>query len=198
VRKLSFVYEDKRSEFWGKYWNQAKSYDEFVNASTQEEREQWNDRLNRTPKLTKKQIERLSGYHRQLNILMYAGAWCGDCSRQAPMLLKMVEAAGEKVKLRLIDREVSTELQDELRILGALRVPVVVFLTEDFWEVGRFGERLLSVYRSKAAREVNRGIDQGVLSPKALEREIQDWLDIFERMLIMVRLAPPLRRRHND
>ena len=90
------------------------------------------------------------------------------------------------------------ELQDELRVLGALRVPIVVFLTEDYWEVGRFGERLLSVYRSKAAREIGRGTDQGVLSPKALKREITDWLDVFERMLLMVQLAPPLRRRYND
>lgn len=195
---MSFVYQDKKSGFWQKYWDQAHSYEEFVKAASADEIEQWNDRQNRTPELTPEQIERLAGYNRKLNILMYAGAWCGDCSRQAPMLLKMAKAAGEKVELRLIDREVSTELQDEVRVLGALRVPIVVFLTEDFWEVGRFGERLLSVYRSKAAREINRGVDHGVLSPKALERELSDWLDVFERMLIMVRLAPPLRKKYND
>ena len=195
---MSFVYQDKKSGFWKKYWDKAQSYKEFVKAASPEERELWNDRLNRTPELTSEQVERLAGYNRKLNILMYAGPWCGDCSRQAPMLLKMAEVAGEKVELRLIDREVSTELQDEVRILGALRVPVVVFLTEDFWEIGRFGERLLSVYRAKAAREINRGVDHGVLSPKSLERELSDWLDVFERMLIMVRLAPPLRKKHND
>lgn len=195
---MSFVYQDKKSGFWKKYWDQAQSYGEFVKAASTDERGLWNDRHNRTPELTFEQVKRLAGYNRKLNILMYAGTWCGDCSRQAPILLKMAEAAGEKVELRLIDRETSTELQDELRILGALRVPVVVFLTEDFWEIGRFGERLLSVYRSKAAREINRGVDHGVLSPKSLERELSDWLDIFERMLIMVRLSPPLRKRYND
>ena len=114
------------------------------------------------------------------------------------MLKKIADAAGDKVKLRLVERESSKELQDELRLVGGLRVPVVVFLTEDFWEVGRFGERLLHVYRSKAAREIGRGSDEGVLSPGALEKEMSDWLDIFERMLLMVRLSPPLRKRHGD
>ena len=34
------------------------------------------------------------------------------------------------------------------------RVPVVVFLSEDYFEVGRFGDRLLSAYRAKGAKEL--------------------------------------------
>jgi thiol-disulfide isomerase/thioredoxin len=195
---LTFVYEDKKSAFWKKYWNRALILDDFIEGTKPNEKEQWNDRKKRVPDLTNDQIERLQGYNRELNVFMYSGGYCGDCSRQAPMLQKMCDAAGDKVNFKVIEREGLTELQDELRILGALRVPVVVFLTEDFWEVGRFGERLLSVYRSKAAREIGRGRDQGVLTSKALRRETSEWLDIFERMLIMVRLSPPLRQRHND
>lgn len=195
---MAFVYEDKKSEFWNKYWDQALSLDKFIEGTKPDEKEQWNDRKNRVPDLTADEVERLNGFDRQLNVLIYAGGYCGDCSRQAPMLQKMADVAGEKVNLRIIEREGLIDLQDELRVLGALRVPIVVFLTEDFWEVGRFGERLLSVYRSKAAREIGRGVDQGVLSPKALRRETSEWLDIFERMLLMVQLAPPLRKRYND
>jgi thiol-disulfide isomerase/thioredoxin len=191
-------YYDKRSEFWKKYWDQAVRYEDFVKTAKPEEAVIWKEREGRTPELTEEQKTRLRGYNRELNLLMYATSWCGDCSRQAPMLKKVVEAAGEKVRLKLIDRETSKELQDELRIVGALRIPIVVFLTEDFWEVGRFGERLLNMYRSKAAREIGRGKDLGVLSTSALTREMADWLDVFERMLIMVRLSPPLRKRHND
>jgi len=158
----------------------------------------WRDSEGRIPELTQEQLERLRGYYRELNVLVYSGVWCGDCARQGPMLKKIADAAGEKVNVRLIERDASEELQDELRILGALRVPVMVFLTEDFWEVGRFGERTLSVYRSKAAREIGRGADSGILSPRARERELAEWVDIFERILTMLRLSPPLRRRHGD
>lgn len=176
----------------------AFDFDTYIQNIKPNEKESWLERKQRTPELTNDQKELLSGFNRELNVLVYAGAWCGDCSRQVPMLLKMAEAAGDKVNIRIIERDVSKELQEELKIVGALRVPMVVFLSEDFWEIGRFGERLLSVYRSKAAREIGRGTDRGVLSPSSLEREMSDWLEIFERMLLMVRLSPPLRKRHKD
>ena len=191
-------YYDKRNNFWRKHFEAGVTLESFMKSGKPEEAALWKERADRTPELTREQTARLEGYNRELNILVYAGTWCGDCSRQAPMLKKIVEVAGDKVRLRFIDRESSKELQDELRLVGGLRVPVVVFLTEDFWEVGRFGERLLHVYRSKAAREIGRGVDEGVLSPHALELEMAEWVDIFERMLLMVRLSPPLRRRHGD
>ena len=192
------AYYDKRSQMWKKYFDMALDYESFVKHAKPEEIKLWEDRKERNPELSDEQKNRVKGYGRELNVLMYAGSWCGDCSRQAPMLLKIAEAACEKVRLRLIDRETSKELQDELRIVGGLRVPIIVFLTEDFWEVGRFGERLLHVYRSKAAREIGKGVDEGVLSPGALTLEMSEWVDIFERMLLMVRLSPPLRKRHGD
>jgi len=195
---LSFDYHDNRSEFWKKHWELAKNYDSYMEAAKPAEKQKWFERNERTPHLTTEQKERLEGYNRELNVLVYSGTWCGDCSRQVPMFLKMAEAAGDKVSVKLIERETSEELMEELRILGAFRVPVVVFLTEDFWEVGRFGDRLLSVYRTKAAREIGRGSDLGQLSPNSLSRELADWVDIFERMLVMVRLSPPLRRKHKD
>ena len=195
---MSFNYHDKRSEFWRKHWELAQDFNSYIEGAKPTERERWLQRKERTPELTEEQKKRLQGYNRRLNILVYSGTWCGDCSRQVPMLLKISEVAGEKVSIRLIERESSKELMEELRILGATRVPVVVFLTEDFWEVGRFGERLLSLYRSKMAREIGRGVDKGQLSPKSLAREMEDWIAVFERMLIMVRLSPPLRRKYND
>jgi thiol-disulfide isomerase/thioredoxin len=191
-------YYDKRSDFWKRHFGIALDFNSFSNIGKPEEIALWRERAERTPELTNEQKSRLQNYNRELNILVYAGTWCGDCSRQAPMLKKLAEAAGDKVNLRFIERETSKELQDELRVVGGLRVPIVVFLTEDFWEVGRFGERLLHIYRSKAAREIGRGIDEGVLSPRALENEMLEWVDIFERMLLMVRLSPPLRKRHGD
>jgi hypothetical protein len=74
-----------------------------------------------------------------------------------------------------------------------MRVPVVVFLTEDFFEVGRFGDQMLSTYRQMAAKALGRDVLQDDATS-----EFSEWLDIFERMLIMTRLSPFLRRRHGD
>jgi thiol-disulfide isomerase/thioredoxin len=169
----------------------------FLEIMKPDELARWQDSYIRT-KLNDEHAKRLEGYNRVLRVLFYCGSWCFDCARAGPILKRLVEAAGPKVEMRLIDREASDELKDELRLLGATRVPVAVFLTEDFWEVARVGDRTLSVYRSKMAREIGRGVDQGILSPQAKQRELEEWLDVVERALIMVRIAPLLRKRYGD
>ncbi len=152
------------------------------------------------PALSEDQSERVAGHNRQINILVYSGVWCGDCVRQGPMFQRIAEAIGSGADLRFSERDSSEELQDELRVLGALRVPIVVFLTEDFHEIGRFGDRLLTVYRSKARTQLGAACSTGLVAPPKDEllAEIEEWVDIFERMLLMARLAPPLRERHGD
>ena len=192
------TYYDKRSDFWKRYWDMASEYEAYLQKSDPEKVPRWRDSESRIPETTEEQRERLQGYDRELNVLVYSGIWCGDCARQGPLLKKIADACGEKVNIRFIERDASEELQDELRILGALRVPTVVFLSEDFWEVGRYVEGTLSFYRSKAAREIGRGTDSGILSPKAREKELAEWVDVFEKSLIMLRLFPLLRKRHGD
>jgi hypothetical protein len=102
------------------------------------------------------------------------------------------------VEVRFIDRDAIPELRDELRIMGAPRVPVAVFLIEDFWEVARFGDRTLNVYRSKLAREMRRGRGEGVLSSKARKSEFEGWLDAMERVLLILKLTSFLRRKYLD
>lgn len=192
------AYYDIRSELWITSWEAAKSSSDFLLGATIEQVTKWSESFDRAPELTDEQGRRLKSYNRILHVLMVGGTWCGDCSRTAPYLMKITEAAGEKVDFRIIDRDASTKLKDEIRIMGGPRVPVVIFLTEDWLEASRFSDRTLTVYRSKMAREVGRGIDQGVLSPQARERELLEWVDLFERILIMLRVAPALRKKYGD
>jgi thiol-disulfide isomerase/thioredoxin len=190
------AYYDKRADFWKKYWDMALTYDEFMMIDP-ENAPRWHDFMERVPDLNDEQKARLQDYNRIVKVLVYGGVWCGDCVRQGPIFKKIADVVDD-MEIRFIDRDTSDELQDEVRILGATRVPIVVFLTEDYWEVGREGDRLLPVYRAKAAREIGRGQATGVLSPKAIEDQLDLWVDIFERAIIMTKLSPPLRKRHND
>lgn len=191
-------YYDKRQAFWTLHWKKALPYDLYL-AEQRDYAGKWATMEKALPPLPEECRLRLAGHGRSMKVLVYGGAWCGDCVRQGPMLRQLAEAC-EATELRFIEREQSEELQDELRILGALRVPVVLFLSEDFHELGRFGDRLLSAYRRKAQRELGEACDAGILPPPAddLAAERDEWTDIFERMLLMLRLAPPLRQRHGD
>ncbi|GMR22911.1 MAG: hypothetical protein BMS9Abin37_1293 [Acidobacteriota bacterium] len=193
-------YFDVRSDFWSRCWAEAERYDDYLKGSDPERAGRWESLGARVPPLSAEQRERLTGYARTMNVLAVSGVWCGDCVRQGPMIRQIVEACDEGVSLRVIDRDQNPLLRDEVRILGAARVPVVVFLSEDFHEVGRFGDRTLHTYRLKAETEIGAAcaVPTAKLPPKELGTERDEWVAIFERMLLMARLAPPLRERHGD
>lgn len=77
-------------------------------------------------------------------------------------------------------------------------MPVV--FSEDFYELARFGDRHLSVYRRKAATELGPACETGLVPPsgEALATELAEWCDFFERLQLMLRLAPLLRQRYGD
>lgn len=193
-------YFDTRSDLWRTFWSEATSYEDYLAASEPERAGRWESLGKRIPRLSAQQETHLTSYSRTLNVLVVSGDWCGDCVRQGPMIRQLVRACDEGVTLRVIDRDREPGLRDEVRILGAARVPVVVFLSEDFHEVGRFGDRMLSTYRRKAETEIGAAcaVSTAKLPPAELAAERDEWVDIFERMLLMVRLAPPLRERHGD
>jgi len=191
-------YFDIRSDFWKNCFAQAESYDEYLANSPQDKAQPWHEMARKIPALTDDQTARISGFNRTLNVLMVSGVWCGDCVRQGPMLKAIADASG--ATLKGIDRDVNIDLRDEVRVLGAMRVPVVVFLTEEFHEVGRFGDRLLTVYRRKMENEIGAAcaVPYANTPEGQLAAEQGEWVDIFERMLIMTRLCPPLRQKYGD
>jgi len=192
------AYYDIHADLWRRSWEAAKTIDEFLVGAPHDQVQRWAESAKRAPELSTDQRARLQGYNRTLNVLMLGAPWCLDCARVAPYLKGIVGVIGEKAELRIIDRDTSNELRDELKIMGAPRIPRVVILSEDWFEVDRLGDRSLSVYRSRMAREIGRGKDHGVLSPAARQTELVEWVDAVERTLIILITTPSLRKRYND
>jgi len=182
---------DPRSDFWRRHFEAAVDYEAYLATSEPRHAGRWREMEAKLPPLSPEQAARLARNTRAMNVLVYTGVWCGDCVRQGPIIHRLCDAAGPEVEDRYIDREASAALKDELRLVGAERVPVVVFCTEDFFEVGRFGDRTLGAYRRKARREVGPACDLGLPPPPdEMAAELSEWLDTFERMLLMLRLPP--------
>ena len=194
----SSPYFDIRSDFFKEYFAAALPYDKYLETAKPEHRERW-ENLATKISLSPPQKQLIGSMTRQLNILVMSGSWCGDCSRQGPML-KAISDSNMKLDLRFIDNGENPKLQEELMINGAKKVPVIVVLSEDFFEIARFGDRHLSVYRRKLAQETGPACDAGILPPTSeeLSEEISEWVDFFERAHAVLRLAPMLRRRYND
>lgn len=194
-------YHDPRSALWRRCFDAAAEYDTYLANSPQDKADKWRRMEPHIPALTDAQRQRVSGFNRKMNVLVISGVWCGDCVRQVPMMKRIAEAApGTQTHLRIIDREADLELREELRIVGAMRVPMVVFLSEDFWELGRHGDRSLTAYRAKYARETGAACSTGLFAPppEELAAEQEEWLAAFELSLLKLRLSPPLRQRYGD
>jgi thiol-disulfide isomerase/thioredoxin len=149
--------------------------------------------------LTPAQRDLLRQFQRKMNVLVLAGAWCGDCVRQCPIFTHFAEAAPALV-IRYLDRDVHADVQRELRINGGNRIPVVVFFSEDGFEVARYGERTLSTYRDMMEKQMGIVCASGIAKPDdpLLVQATQDWLDQFERAQWILRLSPRLRQKHGD
>lgn len=149
--------------------------------------------------LTDAQRKLLGTFTRRTNVLVLAGAWCGDCSSQCPIFERFAEAA-PVLQTRYLDRDAHADVQAALQVNGGNRVPVAVFFSEDGHEVARYGERTLARYRHLAAQALGEGCATGFVKGADPVRlaEVQDWLDEFERVQWILRLSPRLRRLHGD
>ena len=79
-------------------------------------------------------------------------------------------------------------------------MPVVLFLSEDNFQVGWYGDRTLAKYRKIVADEFGQVCPTGLVpEPKSLLADVtQDWLDEFERIQLILRTSGRLRKLHND
>src|SRR5262249_54632898 len=142
----------------------------------------------------------------RINVLVISGAWCGDCVQQCPMLAiiqKRRPAAGSDgpgIDVRFLDRDRNLDLAERVRICSGLRVPVAIFMNEDFDFVSLMGDRSLPRPRATAAR--NLGVScpfPGAPTPAdEVAATLADWVNEFERVHLLLRLSPKLRSRHGD
>jgi thiol-disulfide isomerase/thioredoxin len=191
-------YHDRREGFFREWFSRGIPYLEYIHSGTPQDEKKWSEMESRI-QLSPSQKMRVEAWKREMPVLVLSGIWCGDCVRQGPMF-HAIEQANARVQFRFIESKPNPDLQEELRICGAERVPVVVAFSEEFYEVGRFGDRHLSVYQRKAERELGPACDPGILppDPENLSQELDEWINWLERNQLLLRLAPALRKRYGD
>jgi hypothetical protein len=174
-------------------------YAEFLaRYGTEPQKQRWRQ-VHEQVALTAGQRELLGQFRREMKVLCLAGVWCGDCSGQCP-IFEHFTAAAPLIRVRYLDRDEHADVQRALQINGGNRVPVVVFFSEDGYEVGRYGERTLSRYRQLIEQQAGAACSTGIAVPgdSLLAQVTQDWLNEFERVQWLLRLSPRLRQRHGD
>jgi thiol-disulfide isomerase/thioredoxin len=189
---------DLRQKLFSEHFNKGLDFQSYINSGAPAHTDRWHKAYNNTL-LSEDQKKFLATFVRKINILVISGTWCGDCVRQCPIIAKIAENC-PTMQLKFLDNQANPELANELRIHGASRVPVAVVLSEDFFEVSRFGDRTLSSYRRKAEKEAGVACDTGLIPTTSndLEQEISEWIAHFERAHLLLRTSGLLRQRYND
>lgn len=183
---------------WQQKFETAYRYPQFLEKYGEPEHiRRWGE-VYESVALSDEQHALLRSFARDMNVLCLTGAWCGDCVMQCPILQRFAEAT-PRIHLRFIDRDADAEVGEALRVCGGQRVPVVVFLSEDFHECGRYGDRTISRYRKMASDQLGAACPTGLDGPDATAKcVVDDWLREFERIQLMLRLSPRLRQRYGD
>ncbi len=184
---------------WNEKFNLGLLYEDFLDRyATESQKDRW-QKIRHEVALTRDQQNLLTSFERQMNVLCLAGAWCGDCINQCPIFAEFAKATAT-IQLRFLDRDDHADVQKELQINGGNRVPTVVFISEDGYEVSRFGERTLSKYRQLMREQGGASCPTGTVTPgdSLLGQVTQDWLNEFERVQWLLRFSPRLRQKHGD
>ena len=175
---------------FGAIFSVGLPYADFLkNHGSEEHRRRWAD-LHARVQLTKDQQTLIGSFKREMKVVCLAGTWCGDCVNQCPIFERFA-AINPRIVIRYFDRDTHSDLTAELKVCGGARVPVLVFLSEDNFEVGRYGDRTLSKYRKLAADQFGPACPTGLVPP-------EDWLDEFERAQLILRTSARLRQKHGD
>ncbi len=184
---------------WSALFAEALPYVPFLDKyAVMGHRPRWDAQHGRV-RLTAEQTATLGGFIRRMPVLVLNGAWCGDCINQVPIFDHFAQAS-KAIDLRFLDRDAHAEVRSALSVNGGHRVPVAVFLSEDFQEVSRYGDRTLSRYRQLAREQLGPSCPTGLVAPSddATSLVVSEWLGEFERAQLVLRLSPRLREKHGD
>ena len=186
------------AQFLSEKFTAASSYAKYVLTGTAEHQRRW-QQVYEQAHLDQRQATLVGGFVRQMKVLVISGIWCGDCVQQCPLIARIAEVS-PKIDLRFVDRDANRDLADIFHINGGDRVPVAIFMAEDFERCSTFGDRTLNRYRALALKQLGAACPTGLLGPdkEELAMTLQDWLDEFERVQLMLRLSARLRQKHGD
>ena len=186
------------SEYLKEKFDAGLPYDEYATTGEPHQTEAWAG-IYKQASLTPKQKTLIESFNREMHIIVSSGVWCGDCVQQIPLLARIAEA-NPKIKLRIVDRDQHTDLAEQITVNAGMRVPVALFLSEDFELVSIFGDRTLTRYRAIAARQLGAAcaLPGAPVPDDELAGTLQEWLNEVERAHLVLRTSARLREKHGD
>lgn len=186
------------ADFLKSHFDRALPYAKYVATGNPDQQARWRT-VYEQARLTPAQRELVGAFGRDMKALVSSGMWCGDCVQQCPLLARIAEAS-PRIDLRFVDRDEHADFAERIMICQGLRVPTAVFMAEDYEFMSLLGDRTLSRYRAVAQRQLGPScpLPGAPIPPEEMAATMQDWVNEFERVHLMLRLSARLREKHGD
>lgn len=177
----------------------ALPYERYLQTGNDEQQRRWKQVYD-AARLNDTQMKIVGGFVRDMKLLIVSGIWCGDCVQQCPLIQRIAEVNPAKIDLRMLERDQHPDLLEHVRMNGGNRVPVVLFLSDDYEWCATAGDRTVNRYRALAVRKLGPSCPLGIVAPdkEELDATLGDWLNEVERVQLMLRLTPRLRQKYQD
>ncbi|WP_147274294.1 thioredoxin family protein [Bremerella cremea] len=189
---------------WSEIYASGLGYDKYLARYGKENQQQRWEAKRSTLSLSPAQKTLLEGFTRKMHVLCMAGAWCGDCVDQCPMFA-ILEEASPNIEVRFVDRDdCDAEFKEWVMVCGGNRVPVCVFLNEDFQPTGMYGDRTVAKYRNMVENLTGAACSTGISLGTEAQMDslttsvLAEWIEQFERNQWIMRTSTRLREKHGD
>lgn len=180
------------------HFDAALPYADYVRTGTPDQQAKWGA-IHQRAKLTPAQRELVGAFGRDMKVLVSSGLWCGDCVQQCPLIARIAEAS-PRIDLRFVDRDKHADLARRIMICQGLRVPTAIFMAEDHEFMSLLGDRTLARCRAVAQKYLGPvcPLPGAPIGDDEMAATMQDWVNEFERVHLMLRLSARLREMHGD
>lgn len=122
-------------------WTNGQTYAEWLAGVKNPHMRAEMDRFEKEIEIPASVAAALKSLKRSVHVLAIIEDWCGDVRRNAPVLAKLCALNPDKLQLRCVDKESKPELMVRYLTNAAEAIPVFVFFSEAFVEVGNWGPR---------------------------------------------------------
>ncbi len=97
-------------------------------------------RLNRTAKISDKNISLIKKIDKKINIVVITEGWCGDAAQVMPVIFHLI-SLNSNLRLESIFRDENLEIMDRFLTNGTRSIPKYIALDEDSNVIGEWGPR---------------------------------------------------------
>lgn len=139
-------------------WNAGATYEAWLAAIKNKHMREEMERYYAEVVVPEALAARVKNLKRDVHVLAIIEDWCGDVRRNAPPLAKLCALNPARLKLRCVDKETKPELMVRYLTNAAEAIPIFVFFSDTFVEVGNWGPRPAEckrfIARGKAAGKI--------------------------------------------